>query len=173
MATIDMGPGSRLRRYANYRGWMAGIDADDLLQEALLRALSSRSCPMSITIEMFLKGIMRSMASAAIDRREREIDVQISELAFLEDAAADLSQPDKILERGERQLACAAVLANICQGSPHAVAVLDGIDHGLRGRDLADHARIGIAELATVRRLIQRRAEVCWKELGEDESIAA
>lgn len=173
LATIDMGPGSDLRRYANYRGWMAGIDADDLLQEALLRALSSRSCSRSITIEVFLKGIMRSIASATIERREREIDIEISNADAVTSSSSGIAQPDDILEWEERKLACSAALVNVCRGSPHAESVLDGIDQGLRGRDLAYHARIGVAELATVRRFLKRRAVAIWNELDNDESIAA
>lgn len=172
-AAIDIGPGSRLRRYAGFRGWLAGIDAEDLLQDALLRALSSRSCPRSITIEVFLKGIMRSIASAIIEKREQEIDIAISHAEAAKISSAKLTRPDDILTSKERQLACTAALASICEGSPHAETVLDGIDQGLRGKDLADHAMIDAGELATVRRFLKRRVATIWNEMEDDESIAA
>ncbi len=175
LAAIDLGQSSRLRRYASYRGWRAGIDADDLLQEALLRALSSRSCPASITIEVFLMGIMRSIASAIVEKREREreIIVEVGGTDSWAAAGARLAQPDEILGRQDHQRVCAAALASICEGNPHAETVLDGINLGLRGLDLARHANIDPDHLATVRRFLKRRAAGVWDGLADKESTAA
>lgn len=56
----------RLKKVAAYRSLFVPVGADDLLQEAIVRALSGeRRCPKEVTIVKFLAETMRSIASAS------------------------------------------------------------------------------------------------------------
>lgn len=168
IAAIDIGPNSKLKRVARYRAFTAGIDADDILQEAILRALASRSCPVGLKIEHFLMAVMRSIASAVIAKRERD------EPLFREvcDQFAPPPAPDKAYEIAVRAEACRKALEDVAGGSPKTEGVIDGIGLGLCGKALAEFAGMDQAELATTRRLIKRRAAKVWDEF-KDLDLAA
>lgn len=69
IAQANINPGSPLDRYARYRAWTADLDADDLLQEAILRAISSRSCPSRIPIdELICAADFGTACRSAIER---------------------------------------------------------------------------------------------------------
>ena len=170
IATIDIGQGSRLARCASYRAFTADIDADDLLQEAIVRALTTRSCPATIAIEHFLMGVMRSIASKVIESRER------ADEALLEYSRAYPSTsltPDERLAHNERADTCRRSIEMVVAGSPATEAVIDGIDHGLCGKALADFAGVDQIELATVRRKIKRRVADVFDDLLADLDEAA
>jgi len=160
IAAIDTTANSKLKRVARFRAFTAGIDADDLLQEAILRSLTSRSCPAGLKIEHFLMAVMRSIASAAIAKRERD------EPLFREacDRLAPSQAPDKAYESAVRAEACRKALEDVAGSSPKTEGVIDGIGQGLRGKALANFAGMEEAELATVRRLIKRRAAKVWDD---------
>lgn len=160
IAAIDIGANAQLRRVARYRAFTAGIDAEDLLQEAILRALSSRSCPVGLKIEYFLMAVMRSIASAVIAKRDR------NEPLFRDacDQFSPPAAPDKAYENGVRAEACRKALEDVAGSSPKTEGVIDGISQGLSGKALAEFAGIDQAELATTRRLIKRRAAKVWGE---------
>ena len=56
----------RLKRVAGYYAQGRGVSPDDLLQEAVLKALDGeRICPRKVPVASFLCGAMKSLASAA------------------------------------------------------------------------------------------------------------
>lgn len=158
IAAIDIGANSKLMRVARYRAFNAGIDADDLLQEAILRALTSRRCPVGLKIEHFLMAVMRSIASAVIAKCERDEPL----LREACDHLAPPHAPDKAYEIAVRAEACRKALEDVAGSSPKTEGVIDGISQGLCGKALANFAGMEQAELATVRRLIKRRAAKVW-----------
>jgi len=153
LAAVDTTANSKLMRVARYRAFTAGIDAEDLLQEAILRTLTSRSCPAGFKMEYFLMAVMRSIASAIIARRKRnearycnELDLVVSPLA-----------PDEACEIAERSDAWRQAFDDVVAGSPEIERVVDGIDQGLCGKALAEFANTNQARLASVRKAIKRR----------------
>ena len=63
---------SRLRKLAGLRSRELPIRADDLLQEAFVRALAgSRKCPRHVGIIRFFDGAMHSIASDAVKAQNR------------------------------------------------------------------------------------------------------
>ncbi|NIJ61140.1 sigma-70 family RNA polymerase sigma factor [Qipengyuania flava] len=168
IAAIDTRANSKLMRVARFRAFTAGIDADDLLQEAILRALTSRSCPIELKIEHFLMAVMRSIASAVIAKRERDEGPYREAFEQLTPPCA----PDKAYEIAVRAEACRKAIEDVAGSSPKTEAVIDGIDQGLCGKALANFAGVEQAELATVRRLIKRRAAKFWNGY-EDLDFAA
>ena len=167
IAAIDISSNSTLMRMARWRAFTAGIDAADLLQEAILRALTSRSFPCGLKTEHFLMGVMRSIASATIAKRARdealcrdEFNLPVLQLA-----------PDEACEFAERADAWRQGLDDVVAGSQEIKKVIDGIDQGLCGRALAEFANTDQARLASVRKSIKRRvARACAKLNGLEEA---
>lgn len=167
IAAIDIGANSKLKRVARYRAFTAGIDADDILQEAILRSLASRSCPAGLKIEHFLMAVMRSIASAAIAKRERNEKLFPQEFNLLVSPLG----PEEVFEIAERADAWRQALDHVIGGSPEIERVVDGIDQGLCGRTLADFANTSQASLASVRKTIKRRAKhACTRICNLDEA---
>ena len=166
LAAIDTGSNSKLMWVARYRAFNAGIDAEDLLQEAILRTLTSRRCPAGLKMEYFLMAVMRSIASAIIAKGKRdealyrdEYDLPVSTLA-----------PDETCEIAERAAAWRQAFDDVVAGAPEIERMVDGIDQGLCGSALAEFANTDRARLASVRKTIKRRVNsVCVEllKLGE------
>lgn len=165
LATINFKPGSRLARCAAYRAFTASLDADDLVQEALLRAITTRSCPAHIAIEHFLMGIMRSIASKAIEKRERADEAMIEYGRAYSNAPLS---PEESFARDESADMCRRSIERVVAGSLITERVLDGIERGLCGKALADFAGVDQVKLATVRRKIKRRVAGVWTASAAD-----
>ncbi|ARU16669.1 hypothetical protein A9D14_11395 [Croceicoccus marinus] len=146
---------------ARFRAFTAGIDAEDILQEAILRALTSRSCPAGLKMEYFLMAVMRSIASAIIARRKRDEARYCSELDLVVSPLA----PDDACEIAERAAAWRQAFDDVVAGSPEIERVVDGIDQGLCGRALAEFANTDRARLASVRKAIKRNVNSICVEL--------
>lgn len=167
LQTINIKPGSRLDRSAKYHAHRAQILPDDLLQTALLAAMTSRKCRTDLGIEPFVIGIMRSKVSKVIDRRERKMQLGLG-LHSLDQSEIEIPAPDvdDIREQQERAMICAELLASISEGDAVMEKVIDGQGHGYRGHTLAECAGIDQDELATVRRRIKRRAAALRDQLA-------
>ena len=161
IATIDFRANSKLMRMARFRAFTAGIDAEDILQEAILRALTSRSCPAGLKMEYFLMAVMRSIASAIIARRKRDEARYCSELDLVVSPLA----PDDACEIAERAAAWRQAFDDVVAGSPEIERVADGIDQGLCGKALCEFANTDRARLASVRKTIKRRVNSVCVEL--------
>ena len=81
----------RLKRLAQLRARLVpGLDWEDLLNDALLRALDgSRRWPRSVPLRAFLAGIMRSLADARARERRRRIERSLAEAGGDSVAAPD------------------------------------------------------------------------------------
>ncbi|WJY19920.1 hypothetical protein QQS45_06850 [Alteriqipengyuania flavescens] len=97
IAALDLRANSKLMRMARIRAFTAGFDTEDILQEAILRTLTSRSCPAGLKMEYFLMAVMRSIASAIIARRKRDEARYCSELDLVVSPVA----PDEACEIAE------------------------------------------------------------------------
>ena len=159
LKTIDIAPGSRLARYAAYHAFTADIEADDLLQEAICRTMASRNCPSHVPMEYFLMGVMRSIASKMIERRERVRDALVQYARAYPDYG---SAADEKFAFDERADLCRRSIEKVEAGQPTVEAVIDGIGQGLCGKTLADFAGVDQSELAAVRRKIKRRVAEVW-----------
>jgi len=81
----------RLKRLAQLRARLVpGLDWEDLLNDALLRALDgSRRWPRSVPLRAFLAGIMRSLADARARERRQRIERSLAEAGGDSVAAPD------------------------------------------------------------------------------------
>tara|TARA_R110000772_G_scaffold19985_6_gene55548 strand:+ start:198 stop:764 length:567 start_codon:yes stop_codon:yes gene_type:complete len=75
------------------------MEADDLVQEAVIRTLSGdrKTCPRNLPIVNFLVGVMRSIASSEREKKEREGDS--CDIEKCQVADPDSSPEDDVLEK--------------------------------------------------------------------------
>ena len=67
---------ARLRKVAQSYAWLYPLGADDLLSEAIARAIAgSRQCPKDVDVVKFLADAMRSIADAESKKIENQIEV--------------------------------------------------------------------------------------------------
>lgn len=161
LATMDFSHESRVWRSAQYHAWRAGPagDADDLVQDAIVLALTTRKCSSKICIAHFITGIMRSLASGIVRKQEARMPEPGFHYPFdIEQVRSEAPSPAEELERQSRAEACQLALDTIAQGRPTATAIIDGIGQGLQGEALAGFAGVDGVEFSNVRRLIKRRA---------------
>ena len=171
LAEINLSPNGALCRAARYHADRIQIDAEDLLHDAVLRALTSRKWPSHLNAEQFLNGVMKSIASALVARREAGTDVLDGAMLLEKIGQLEtLLTPLAVVERTARAYKCEEALSAICEGRPKLTMVLDGIGQGLIGRHLAAFADVDQTELATIRRMLQRRSAVEMKKLIEATS---
>lgn len=173
LSSIDVGPGSHLMRMARYFAFPAEMDPDDLLQDALVRSLSTRACPAGLGIKPFINGVMRSIASDAVERRERGTAIlRTGMIAGLTCQSLGPVSPDEILDEGKRAAAYDEALASITAGDPTHERVIDGIGLGLRGTELMAFADVSELKLAAVRRTLKRRSVPEYEALQRFDDAA-
>ena len=152
----------RLEKAAAYFGRRSGQSADDLRQEAYVRALDGRRrCPRGVGVPLFLSNVMGSIAS------ERDRDAQhadVDQMTTVDAAAAHrLSnyQPD-VLEQvctridGDRLRREAIHLFN---DNERAKVMFEGIVEEMEGEELRGLLDASQTEFDSLRRLVRRRLD--------------
>lgn len=170
---IDMAPRAEIVRRADQLAGDYLGEGRDLLQEAVTRALSSRSCREGITGEQFVAGIMRSIASTARRGRERRgenpasipTDVLVEQMGV---GPYTVQTADEVIETERVRQLCADILDRLAQVSPLQAQLIEGIGLDLRGQALAHYLGITCADLATVRRALKRSAQRIWTEFERE-----
>jgi len=169
---IDMAPSAAIVRRADQLSGDLNTEGRDLLQSAIVGALTSRSCRKGISGEQFLAGIMRSIASTARRSRERRgevavvlpVDVLTEQMAV---GGYKVVTAEDILETERVRRLCEDILDTLANASPQQAALIDGIGLGLRGRALAKHLDVSLDDVATIRRALKRHAQRLWAEADE------
>lgn len=152
----------RLKLYALRFAW-TGWDADDLLQEALMRMLDGRrSCPVDLAILKALCGVMRSVASEASDSASNVPLLELVPSHGDEEAEKPAKTPEQLRNNftPERILSGRDDLAEIralFKADPPAEAVFEGMLAGFEGHELSEVSEISHTELPTIRKRISRR----------------
>lgn len=145
-------------------------DPRELLNEAIKRALSTRSVPADIPFEAVLAGIARSIASGINIARAREkiVDLPVEELfETLPVGGYAVSSPDEIIERERIRQLCADAIERLARNDAKRAALIDAIDQRMRGVDLADALEISKRDLASMRKALKREVQRIWPEVAE------
>lgn len=152
----------RLRKVA--RAYCRGgtLDPDDLLQEALARAIDgSRSCPTDVDVVRFLAEAMRSIASDTLEVMRRQPEFQAEPL--ISDDGSPIYTPDRELTAEERlaglreaKLISAAIL-DLFVDDPIAEIMVIGMIDDMDGEELRALTDLDKTAFASKRRLIRRR----------------
>lgn len=156
MSPLDL---KRLKLFALRFTW-TGWDADDLLQEALLRMLDGRRhCRVGLPIAVALAGIVRSVASEVSEDASHVPLLELvpshseEETTKVPDQLRDDFSPERILS-GRQDLAAMKALFST---DPPANAVFEGMLAGFEGAELSEVSDVAHSDLATVRKRIARR----------------
>ncbi len=167
LVRIDMTPGTAITRCAEQFAADYPGEGRDLLQTAIVGALTTRTCREGVSGERFLAGIMRSIASTHRRARERRgenvvslpVEVLAEQMAM---GGYTVMAADDVIEIERVRLVCEHILDQLSAASPRQAALIDGIGLGLRGQALADHLGLSMQDLATVRRTLKRHAQRLW-----------
>jgi DNA-directed RNA polymerase specialized sigma24 family protein len=162
--TLSAARWNRLRRVAKVFCRGRPIEPDDLLQEALARAIDgSRNCPRNIDIVRFLTGAMRSIASGAVKILTRQPDFRA--VPLIDDDGLALDPPDQ-RPTVEQQIIGDQEAARIRQETLDlfhddltALVLVEGMMEGMNGEELRATADLSKVGFASKRRLIRRRID--------------
>lgn len=169
LAKLDMAPRAAILRRADQLAGDYHGEGRDLLQSAIVAALTSRSCREGIAGEQLISGIMRSIASTARRARERRgedvlslpVEVLAKQMAV---GGYAVVAADEIIEIERVRQLCEQTLDRLASASPEQAALIDGIGLGFRGRALAEYLGVTLTDLATIRRALKRHAQRIWSQ---------
>jgi RNA polymerase sigma-70 factor (ECF subfamily) len=159
----------RLEKAGQYLGRKCRTDGNELLGEAVLRALNgNRRCPRHLSALHFLIGVMKSLASEIIEKRNRDplakrIDndprLPSSILACF---PADQPNPEQALMVSEEDEFMKAVVADIealFANDKEAQQVLAGVMNGTPAEQVRKRCSMDLSTYNSARRRIRRRID--------------
>ena len=155
----------RLRKAARgYAAIAAGMDLDDLVQEAMTLALSGdRPWPADVPIMAFLILCMRSIASGESRKAKRRPQTPLAGHSTAPEGAAEPSDPapgpQEQIITAEDDAARKARIIDMFPDDIEAQAIVEGIFAGMRGEDLRALTDLDQTGYESKRRLIRRRLE--------------
>lgn len=133
-------------------------EAVDLYQEAIVRALGGeRRCPREVTLLQFLKGIMKSLASQAVESWKAGHRPSQASDEVIEAAEADAPTPETVVASRRDDRALLARIEAAVEDDFELQLLLEGIIDGLKGAELAQVIGIDTKALASLQRKFQRR----------------
>jgi len=156
----------RLEKKAKALAPGTGMDPDDLLQEAVRRAIDEddnerRHCPRSVNLTVFLGNVMRSIASHERLKWEREMPMGGGD-SEEEEKDVILSAPDPTPTPEEQtisRLDCGRIRREIealFEGDPKALAVVTGDMEGWSPQEIRELEPMNEAEYAAARKRVRR-----------------
>jgi hypothetical protein len=148
----------RLRKVAEKYAWLYPLGAEDLLSEAITRALAgTRQCPRSVDVVKFLADAMGSIAYDEAQKIENQIEtVPVLHPGVDEERAVD---PTDLSATAEEIMIGAGLrdeLLGLFSRDAQARDLLDAILEGYEGKDLRELLDLNETELASKRRSIRR-----------------
>ena len=152
----------RLNLAAAYRARQHGIEADDLLQECLERALDgSRACPAHVPILTFLTGIMRSIGSDwhKARSRRREVHLVTDDGELVVDPADDRPNAEQAAEALQREQCIRQAILALFEDDLDAQTIVEGDMEGIEGEELRNLTGMDNTAFNSKRRLIRRRID--------------
>jgi RNA polymerase sigma-70 factor (ECF subfamily) len=149
----------RLRQLADVYARAHGVEPEDLLQEAYIRALDgSRQCPVDVEILPFLAATMKSIADGELKKRQRRPPLvpvpndgeQESPILKVPDSNPN---PEKALETKQQT----DRLLLLFDDDVDAQMIVYGMIDGIKGAELRALTSLDDTAFASKRRLIYRR----------------
>ena len=169
-----------VRKASHYFASRAGLEPEDLQQEAFVRALESRSCKVGVDIVAFICGIMKSIASdgpralrKARERAEargepvRPIGVELTFVADYESLgglkADNLSPQDEALSTVFHSRELEKAMACISDDDD-LLLLVEGIHDSMTGKALEELLSTDTKGLAALRKKLGRRTAARYPE---------
>jgi DNA-directed RNA polymerase specialized sigma24 family protein len=151
---------ARLEMAARGFSRTCGIDADDLLQEALTRALEGdRTCGRGTPFIPFLCGVMQSLASEEYEARKegrRPVTVLRKGEPVLPDAPTLEPSPEQSAGSTIDDRPTLAAIEAGAAGDEQLQLLMEGIYDGMRGAELEQLLSVDTKGLAAVRKRLKR-----------------
>jgi len=148
-------------------------DGRDLLHDAVCKALTSRTCKADLSVEQFLGGVMRSLASTKRRSHERgkenHVFMPADDVAGLIGSGGyTVASAEQIIETERVRVIAADALERLAAVSPIQDALIEAIGLGLRGQEIADRLGITAEDLATLRRSLKRHVQRLWPTIESE-----
>ncbi len=159
----------RLYRVAQRYAFGRAIEPEDLLQEALVRALDSRNCPTHVDVVKFLAEAMRSIAHGEAEKaKTRPVVISIAGAGDYQSEALNHPDPSPSVEEkiiGEENIAVIrrSVLA-LFDDDPQARDIMEGRIVGLNAEELRELTGLDKTAYDSKCKLIRRRLNKAYPE---------
>jgi DNA-directed RNA polymerase specialized sigma subunit, sigma24 homolog len=155
---------NRLRKVAHAYSRDRPIEAEDLLQDAFVRALDGdRKCPRSVDVVRFLAEAMRSIASDALKAQTRRPvlcpvpESGEDELPF--DPPDPRPNAEQELSAAEEARRIKRAALALFDDDLEAQTIAEGMMDGMEGEELRSCTGLDEKAFATKRRLVRRRID--------------
>lgn len=161
---------ARLRLVAKKFAWRCVADADDLLQEAFVRALEGeRKCPSDVEVVKFLAEAMRSIADGETEKiKKRGSTVPLLQPGFEQEGAFDpiTAEPnaEEAVIGAQNAMAIRGAMLDIFAGDSQARDLLEGIMEDFGTEELRSLTGLDATAYASKRRLIRRTIDKHYPE---------
>jgi DNA-directed RNA polymerase specialized sigma24 family protein len=152
----------RVRKAAEYWAHVRRVDVDDLMHDALERALDGRrQCPRDISVLAFLSGGMRSISSGENKARAGRAEVHLvaEDGRLIVDPPDDRQTPAEAAEWWQEAARIKQAFLDLFEGDLVAQTMLEGIMEGMEGDELRGLTDLDVKGFASKRRLIRRRID--------------
>ena len=154
----------RLRKVATAYGRSGLIAPDDLLQEAIQRALDGRrNCPINVDPVKFLAEAMRSIADGESQKVESRPRLEPIANHGGDETAVDppdpAPDPEQRVVSDEKTAAIRASLLSLFEDDEIAQLILEGMMEGMQGEELRKLTELDDTAYQSKRRLIRRRID--------------
>ncbi len=156
---------ARLKKVA--RCYTAGrpIEHEDLLQEALARALDSRVCPAHIDVVKFLAEALRSIAHGEAEKVEHKL-VLVSKAVDDFPEALDVRDPTPSAEETmlseEHASGIRSAILNLFNDDAQARDIVEGTMEDMKAEELRELTGLDATAYDTKRKLIRRRIDKAY-----------
>ena len=160
ISALSQADTARLVAAAQAFSRLCGLDAEDLLQEALTRALEgTRTCERGKAFVPFICGVMKSFVSQENEARKAglrpKVLVEDGE-PILSDVPANDPSPEKLAISAVDDRPLLAEIEAAAVGDEQVQLLIEGIYDGMRGEKLQDLLGVDEKGLATVRTRLRR-----------------
>jgi hypothetical protein len=155
---------ARLESASRFFGRARGLEPEVLLQEALVRAVDSRSCPDHVDVVRFVAQIMRSVAHGESEKLENQVDlVAIDQTGGGSDAACQVADEtdnaEAQLMSAERAEACKKMHGGIIalfKDDESALLIFEGMTDDLSLSEMLELTGLDKTSYQSKRKFIRR-----------------
>jgi DNA-directed RNA polymerase specialized sigma24 family protein len=166
--TLSPASQARLRRTARMLCRHGTLDAQDLLQEAFVRALDgTRRCPQTVDVVRFLAESMRSIASdsyKALVRERMRRDSGANQVAEATPDSQSNLETDVIASVEQECARIRASIVALFTDDPVGEMLVEGIMEEMDGEELKELVDLDSTGFASKRRLIRRRIDAAFPD---------
>lgn len=162
------------RAYARRMAAKCGLDVEDLLHRAIVRALDrgSRGLSAQDRIHECIQSLASTDARAAVRARTNG-SLGTIDPATVADVTpgSEFARSDRVLERMAARRTTSAICEEAAGGDPTQAALIDCLGDGLRGADITNALGIDETELATRRKRLKRTVDRLCGPYNTDEGL--